>query len=206
MIPILILTSALQKLVMFFYVARYVESEYLLTLRRIWYNFWGYFHRSRFNGFFVGTGLFDRIFSMIVANLKSISCFTKKFEVFPIFMFVLGEANIYLKKRWTVHRLGWPACLIRWRTTVLFSRLQSHIQRTRGKILVMNCKKGVCSLRVFEKEHREQAYLTRGLQRDVVYFGWPISPSYMSPNAGGGGGEGSCGVSANEYSCTQETK
>ncbi len=27
----------------------------------------------------------------------------------------------------------------------------------------------------------------RGLQRDVVYLGWPIVPSYMSPNAGGGG-------------------
>jgi hypothetical protein len=26
----------------------------------------------------------------------------------------------------------------------------------------------------------------RGLQRDVVYLGWPIAPSYMSPNAGGG--------------------
>jgi hypothetical protein len=24
-------------------------------------------------------------------------------------------------------------------------------------------------------------------QRDVVYLGWPIAPSYMSPNAGGGG-------------------
>ncbi len=37
----------------------------------------------------------------------------------------------------------------------------------------------------------------RGSQRDVVYLCWPIAPSYMSPNAGGGG----CGVSANEYSC-----
>ncbi len=27
----------------------------------------------------------------------------------------------------------------------------------------------------------------RGLQRDVVYLGWPIAPSYMSPNAGGWG-------------------
>ncbi len=27
----------------------------------------------------------------------------------------------------------------------------------------------------------------RGSQRDVVYLGWPIAPSYMSPNAGGGG-------------------
>ncbi len=26
---------------------------------------------------------------------------------------------------------------------------------------------------------------TRELQRDVVYLGWPIAPSYMSPNAGG---------------------
>jgi hypothetical protein len=30
-----------------------------------------------------------------------------------------------------------------------------------------------------------------GLQRDVVYLGWPIAPSYMSPNAGGGGVAGS---------------
>ncbi len=28
----------------------------------------------------------------------------------------------------------------------------------------------------------------RGLQIDVVYFGWPIAPSSMSPNARGGGG------------------
>jgi hypothetical protein len=27
-----------------------------------------------------------------------------------------------------------------------------------------------------------------GLQRDVVYFGWPIAPSDMNPNAAGGGG------------------
>ncbi len=33
----------------------------------------------------------------------------------------------------------------------------------------------------------------RGLQRDVVYHGWPIAPSYMNPNAEGGGG-GSCEV------------
>jgi hypothetical protein len=39
---------------------------------------------------------------------------------------------------------------------------------------------------------------TRGFQRDVVYVGWPIASSYMSPNAGGG----SCGVSANEYNST----
>ncbi len=43
----------------------------------------------------------------------------------------------------------------------------------------------------------------RGLQRDVVYLGWPTAPSDMSPNAGEGG---SCRVSANEYSCTQEPK
>jgi hypothetical protein len=41
----------------------------------------------------------------------------------------------------------------------------------------------------------------RGLQRDVVYLGgWPIAPSYTSPNAGGWGG-GGCGVSGYEYSC-----
>jgi hypothetical protein len=30
----------------------------------------------------------------------------------------------------------------------------------------------------------------------------PMAPSYMSPNAGGR--EGSCGISANEFSCSQE--
>ncbi len=29
---------------------------------------------------------------------------------------------------------------------------------------------------------------TRGLQGYVAYLGWPKAPSYMSPNAGGGGG------------------
>jgi hypothetical protein len=38
-----------------------------------------------------------------------------------------------------------------------------------------------------------------GLQRDVVYIGWPIAPSYMSPTAGEGEGR-SCVVSANVYS------
>ncbi len=32
---------------------------------------------------------------------------------------------------------------------------------------------------------------TRGLHRDVFYLGWPIAPSYMSQNAGGGGVAGS---------------
>ncbi len=27
----------------------------------------------------------------------------------------------------------------------------------------------------------------RGSQKDIVYLGWPIAPSYMSPNARGGG-------------------
>ncbi len=39
-------------------------------------------------------------------------------------------------------------------------------------------------------------------QRDVVYLGWPVSPSYISPNVG----EGCCGVSANEYSCAHEAQ
>ncbi len=30
----------------------------------------------------------------------------------------------------------------------------------------------------------------RGSQRDVIYLGWPIAPTYMSPNAGGGGLQG----------------
>ena len=42
--------------------------------------------------------------------------------------------------------------------------------------------------------------LIRVLQKDVLYLGSPIAPSYMSPNGGGGGG--GCGVPANEYSRT----
>ncbi len=41
---------------------------------------------------------------------------------------------------------------------------------------------------------------TRGLHRDVVYLGWLIEPSNMSPNAGGGGCwtvEGSYGAQIN---------
>ncbi len=40
----------------------------------------------------------------------------------------------------------------------------------------------------------------RELQRNVVYLGWPIAPSYRlwALMRGGGGG---CGASANEYSC-----
>ncbi len=41
--------------------------------------------------------------------------------------------------------------------------------------------------------------VVQGVTKSVVFLGWPITPSYMSPNAGGikvGG------VSANEYSCT----
>jgi hypothetical protein len=49
---------------------------------------------------------------------------------------------------------------------------------------------------------QERTFITpsvsiRGSQRDVVYLGWPIAPSYISPTAGGGRG----GVSANGYSC-----
>jgi hypothetical protein len=47
------------------------------------------------------------------------------------------------------------------------------------------------------------AFRPEGLQRDVVYPGGPIAPSYMSPNPGGGG---NCGVSANENCCAQEPK
>ncbi len=42
---------------------------------------------------------------------------------------------------------------------------------------------------------------TGGLQRDVVYLGWPIAPSYKSPRRGEGA---ELRVSANELNCTQE--
>jgi hypothetical protein len=47
---------------------------------------------------------------------------------------------------------------------------------------------------------QEKVMIKGGLQRDVVYFSWPIAPSYTSPNAGGlVGGGGGCWVSATEY-------
>ncbi len=38
--------------------------------------------------------------------------------------------------------------------------------------------------------------VSQGLQRDVVYLGWPIAPLYICPKSGGWGE-----ISANEYSC-----
>ncbi len=48
--------------------------------------------------------------------------------------------------------------------------------------------------------HSTSCIHSRGSQRDVVYLGWPIAHSYMSPKAGAGRG-GRLGASANEYSC-----
>jgi hypothetical protein len=49
--------------------------------------------------------------------------------------------------------------------------------------------------------------LIRGSLRDVVYLGWPIAPSYMSPNVGGGGGcVGLRSLSQNEYNCAHHVK
>ncbi len=44
------------------------------------------------------------------------------------------------------------------------------------------------------KSHKPFSWV-KGSERDVVYLSWPIAPSYMSPNAGGGEDP------ANEYSC-----
>jgi hypothetical protein len=51
---------------------------------------------------------------------------------------------------------------------------------------------------------------TGASQRDVVYLGWPIAPSYMSPNAGGWGrgvaGSQPMSTSANEYIGAHEAR
>ncbi len=36
--------------------------------------------------------------------------------------------------------------------------------------------------------YNQEGILSQRSQRDVDYLGWPIAPSYMSPNAGRGGG------------------
>ncbi len=61
-----------------------------------------------------------------------------------------------------------------------------------------------CPLHPFRSKTSEKmlpvlSVLPRGLQRDVVYLCWPIVASYTSPNVGGWGWGGGCGVSANEY-------
>ncbi len=43
--------------------------------------------------------------------------------------------------------------------------------------------------------------LPRGSQRNVVYLGWPIAPSYMSPNAGGRGGRRFAGSQPMSTAC-----
>ncbi len=54
----------------------------------------------------------------------------------------------------------------------------------------------VYSVRITAKTDEENLgkVRRRGLQRDVVYFDWPIAPSFMSPNAGDGGGGGVRGL------------
>ncbi len=47
------------------------------------------------------------------------------------------------------------------------------------------------------RRHNYEYKVPEDHKKYVVYLGWPIAPSYMSPNAGGGGGD--CGVSAYEY-------
>ncbi len=61
--------------------------------------------------------------------------------------------------------------------------------------LFVKLKVTLCSMRIVNIREA-----IKGSERDVVYLGWPTTPSYTIPNAGarGGGGCG-CGVSANEY-------
>ncbi len=40
---------------------------------------------------------------------------------------------------------------------------------------------------IFQKKTGRRSLFCRGLQRDVVYLGWPTAPSYMRSNAGGWG-------------------
>ncbi len=64
----------------------------------------------------------------------------------------------------------------------------------------LHCRRTSCDSRLFLFSHLQRSwmhrdficgggewgvrYRPRGLQRDVVYLGWPIAPSCMSPNAG----------------------
>ncbi len=52
--------------------------------------------------------------------------------------------------------------------------------------LDMQCQ-CVVAVRTFLNDVRSMV-ATRGSQIDDVYLGWPIAPSYISPNAGGWGG------------------
>ncbi len=51
----------------------------------------------------------------------------------------------------------------------------------------------LCRTLYFATPHPCNSVGDRGSQRDVVYLGWPIASSLMSPNAGGWGGFGGVG-------------
>ncbi len=54
--------------------------------------------------------------------------------------------------------------------------------------MVLEVRKVFCKMVVSGGPEAEvQKPKAKGLQRYVVYLGWPIAPSYMSPNAGWGG-------------------
>jgi hypothetical protein len=56
-------------------------------------------------------------------------------------------------------------------------------KRTKILILISSC---IWQLQFLVGYQYSMCNVSSGLQRDVVYLGWPIAPSYMSPNAGGG--------------------
>ncbi len=71
-----------------------------------------------------------------------------------------------------------------------------HVNRDRGQCLSRICASEqsaevrfyVLLIIPFKQNSRSLETLSQGSQRDVVYLGWPIAPSYMSPNAAVRGG------------------
>ncbi len=61
---------------------------------------------------------------------------------------------------------------------------------------IHKCPTAIINRHPTDKQHQQRtptsniknrSLISMGSLRDVVYLGWPISPSYMSPNVGGGG-------------------
>ncbi len=124
----------------------------------------------RGGGGVAGSSKWAQLYTGAQINFEDLSQYltyvhTVHFERNNVFIFCFHSSG--LRKVWRPARvrLGWPPCWVR-------ARLVGG---------------GAAA-------DQEKVMIKGGLQRDVVYFSWPIAPSYTSPNARGGGG--SCGVSA----------
>jgi hypothetical protein len=68
---------------------------------------------------------------------------------------------------------------------------KSWRQETQAKVVIIHLKEYKMDKVVGGGDEFYYMYIYQGVrQRDVVYLGWQIAPSYKSPYAGGGGWRG----------------